>query len=125
MVELDRRRFLYVAAATGVGSAFAVSIPTVPAAADDSGSDAFRPKYQFRAMWIASVENIDWPSKTGLSTQEQQSEFIAWLDLANKLNLNAVISQVRPAADAFWPSDYEPWSQYLTGKQGRTLATTR
>lgn len=70
-------------------------------------------------MWIASVENIDFPSRTGLSVAEQKKEFEAWLDLAVRLNLNTVISQVRPAADAFWPSPYEPWSRYLTGTQGK------
>jgi len=76
------------------------------------------PKRQFRAMWIASVANIDWPSQTGLSVTAQKNEFRAWLDLAVQRRMNAVVVQVRPTADAFWPSPYEPWSQYLTGTQG-------
>jgi uncharacterized lipoprotein YddW (UPF0748 family) len=117
---LDRRRFLGLAGATAVGGAFAVTIGTLPAPAETAGvaADPNRPKRQFRAMWIASVVNIDWPSKPGLTIQQQQAEFIAWLDLAKRLNLNAVISQVRPTADAFWPSPLEPWSQWITGTQG-------
>lgn len=76
-------------------------------------------KHDFRAMWIASVANIDWPSRPGLSAEAQQSELRAWLDLAVKNNFNAVVLQVRPAADAFWPSTFEPWSTWLTGKQGQ------
>lgn len=76
------------------------------------------PKSQFRAMWIATVVNIDWPSQAGLSVAAQQAEYRGWLDLAVQRHMNAVVVQVRPAADAFWPSPYEPWSQWLTGTQG-------
>jgi uncharacterized lipoprotein YddW (UPF0748 family) len=76
------------------------------------------PKRDFRAMWIATVVNVDWPSRSGLSVQRQQQELRSWLDLAVRNNFNAVILQVRPAADAFWPSPYEPWSTWITGKQG-------
>ncbi|MEV0810586.1 family 10 glycosylhydrolase [Micromonospora sp. NPDC050200] len=69
-------------------------------------------------MWISSVANIDWPSGTGLSVSTQQAEFRSWLDLAAQRNMNAVVVQIRPTADAFWPSPYEPWSQWLTGTQG-------
>ena len=74
---------------------------------------------EFRAVWIASVENIDWPSRPGLSTKEQQDELLNILDRASELRLNAVILQIRPAADALYPSPYEPWSEYLTGQMGR------
>ncbi|MFC5825193.1 family 10 glycosylhydrolase [Nonomuraea insulae] len=80
--------------------------------------DPATPKRQLRAMWISSVANIDWPSRTGLSVSAQQAEFRAWLDLAVAKRMNAVVVQVRPTADAFWPSSYEPWSQWLTGTQG-------
>src|SRR4051812_26893879 len=76
------------------------------------------PLRQFRAMWVASVVNIDWPSKPGLSAAQQQAELIGWLDDAVRQHHNAVVLQVRPTADAFWPSKVEPWSQYLTGHQG-------
>ncbi|HEX3534696.1 MAG TPA: family 10 glycosylhydrolase [Gemmatimonadaceae bacterium] len=74
---------------------------------------------EFRGAWIASVENIDWPSEPGLSTRQQQQELLEMLDRAVQLRLNAVILQVRPAADALYASPYEPWSEYLTGKMGR------
>ena len=82
-------------------------------------ADPATPKRQMRGMWIATVRSIDWPSKPGLSAERQQAELIRWLDLAKRLRLNAVMLQVRPTGDAFWPSRYEPWSQWLTGRQGR------
>ena len=74
---------------------------------------------EFRAAWIASVANIDWPSRPGLTSWQQQAELRAMLDRAVDLNLNAVMLQVRPAADALYASPYEPWSAYLTGLEGR------
>jgi uncharacterized lipoprotein YddW (UPF0748 family) len=76
------------------------------------------PKYEFRAVWIASVENIDWPSKKGLPADSQRAEFIRLLDLHKQEGFNAVVVQIRPAADALYPSPYEPWSEWLTGVQG-------
>lgn len=73
---------------------------------------------EFRAAWIASVANIDWPSKPGLSAYEQKAEAIDLLDFLKKNQFNAVILQVRPQADALYKSDIEPWSYYLTGEQG-------
>ncbi len=77
-----------------------------------------QPKYEFRAVWVASVVNIDWPSKSGLPVVEQKAEFIRLLDMHQRNGMNAIIMQIRPAADAFYPSAYEPWSEYLTGTQG-------
>ncbi|MEO8619542.1 MAG: family 10 glycosylhydrolase [bacterium] len=74
---------------------------------------------EFRAAWVATVDNIDWPSRQGLSTAEQQREMIAILDKLVELRMNAVIFQVRPAADALYESKLEPWSEYLTGEMGR------
>jgi uncharacterized lipoprotein YddW (UPF0748 family) len=76
------------------------------------------PKRQFRASWVASVVNIDWPSRTGLTAAQQQAELTGWLDDAVRQRHNAVVLQIRPTADAFWPSTVEPWSKYLTGVQG-------
>ncbi|WP_214410469.1 glycoside hydrolase family 10 protein [Sphaerisporangium fuscum] len=87
-------------------------------AAAACATDATAPKRQLRAMWITSVANTDWPSKPGLSVAAQQAEFRSWLDLAARRHMNAVFVQVRPTADAFWPSKYEPWSKWLTGTQG-------
>ena len=77
------------------------------------------PKREFRAAWIATVSNIDWPSKPGLPAVQQQQEFISRLDQLKYLGCNAVIVQIRPASDAFYESSFEPWSRFLTGKQGR------
>src|SRR5438128_2395687 len=74
---------------------------------------------EMRGMWVATVTNIDWPSKPGLSCEEQQKEMIAILDRARELKFNAIILQVRTSCDAFYPSDLEPWSEYLTGQQGK------
>ncbi len=74
---------------------------------------------QLRGMWLSTVLNRDWPSRAGLSVARQRAELLAHLDRAVDRRLNAVFFQVRPTADAFWPSSYEPWSQYLTGVQGR------
>ncbi len=81
--------------------------------------NAQSPKYEFRAVWVATVANIDWPSKPGLSVKEQQREVISILNRQQELGMNAIILQVRPAADAFYPSELEPWSKYLTGTPGR------
>lgn len=79
-----------------------------------------QPKQEFRAAWIATVDNLDWPSKEAVGNVElQKKEFIALLDMHKRNGLNAVIVQVRPATDAIYPSQYEPWSEWLTGVQGR------
>ncbi|MEH0158210.1 family 10 glycosylhydrolase [Limibacter armeniacum] len=75
-------------------------------------------KRELRATWIASVVNIDWPSRSGLSSYQQKQEFVRILDEHKENGMNAVIVQVRPVADAFYPSEAEPWSEYLTGEQG-------
>ena len=74
---------------------------------------------EFRAAWIATVANINWPSKPGLSTDSQQKEAIILLDFLVTHHFNAVILQVRPQADALYKSELEPWSYYLSGMQGK------
>ncbi len=74
---------------------------------------------EFRGTWVATVNNIDWPSKPGLPVPQQQAELLAILNRADQLRLNVVILQMRPACDAFYASKLEPWSEYLTGAQGR------
>lgn len=118
---LGRRGFLTLATAGVAGSALSVSIGTLaPAQASTAGptGPAVR-KREMRAMWIASVVNIDWPSATGLPADDMRAELVHWLDMAVSYRLNAVFIQVRPTADAFWPSPHEPWSKYLTGTQGQ------
>ncbi len=69
---------------------------------------------EFRGVWVATVANIDWPSKPNLDDETQQQEFRALLDLHQKNGINAVLLQIRPAADAFYRSSLEPWSEWLT-----------
>jgi uncharacterized lipoprotein YddW (UPF0748 family) len=75
---------------------------------------------EFRAAWIATVYNIDWPSKKGLTETEQKKEALAILDKLVSLNMNAAILQVRPHADALYASNHEPWSPWLTGTMGKS-----
>lgn len=77
------------------------------------------PVCEFRAAWVATVGNIDWPSRNDLAVPEQKAELLAILDRAVQLRLNAIIFQVRPACDALYASQFEPWSEYLTGTMGK------
>ena len=74
---------------------------------------------EFRAAWIATVANINWPTKNTLTTQQQKDEAIQLLDLLKSANFNAVIFQARPSSDALYKSDLEPWSYFLTGQTGK------
>lgn len=130
MSGIGRREFLTMAAAGTAAAAISVTIAALdPATAlgapamtgNATPEPASDPnlKRELRAMWIASVVNIDWPSTSGLDAETQKAEFLHWLDVAEENRLNAVFVQVRPTADAFYESPYEPWSQYLTGTQGQ------
>lgn len=74
---------------------------------------------EFRAAWVATVANINWPSAPGLSTEKQKEEALVLLDFLQKHHFNAVILQVRPQCDALYKSELEPWSYFLTGQQGK------
>ncbi|MFC4585123.1 glycoside hydrolase family 10 protein [Sphaerisporangium corydalis] len=117
---------------TGVAYLFGPGAPpadsetkrAAPAAARPAADGACKvsaayPKRQLRGVWIATVHNVDWPSKTGLDPARQQAEYVRILDNAVKRNFNAVFVQVRPASDAIYKSAYEPWSQWLTGTAGK------
>lgn len=78
-----------------------------------------QPKYEFRGVWVATVENIDFPSSRTLTTEAQKAEFISLLEMHKRNGMNAVVVQIRPVTDAFYPSSFEPWSEYLTGTQGK------
>ena len=77
---------------------------------------------EFRAVWIATVDNVDFPSQKNLSQGQQRQELLNILDLAQSLRLNAVVFQVRPMADAVYKPGLEPWSEFLTGQMGRGQA---
>jgi len=74
---------------------------------------------EFRGVWVATVDRIDWPGNGTYNSDSQKIEFIRLLDFHKANGMNAMIVQVRPATDAFYPSPYEPWSEWLTGKQGQ------
>ncbi|MGW8389538.1 glycoside hydrolase family 10 protein [Pseudoduganella sp. HUAS MS19] len=144
-----KRRLTIAAAAAGVAALMGAcsSTPTVPAAgqaaAPPTGGGGGNPPppaagaaaapvpqritgeqppaapREFRAAWVSTVANIDWPSRSNLPPARQQAEALAILDRAKSLHLNAIVLQVRPSADAIYPSRIEPWSEFLTGQQGK------
>src|SRR5262245_12213034 len=77
---------------------------------------------EFRGVWVATVDNIDWPSRPGLPVATMRAELDAIVQRAVELKLNALVFQVRAAADAFYASRLEPWSEWLTGVQGQAPA---
>lgn len=109
----------------GEGSGAPGGIDSVEAAATDvrpggdRKPDPAAPKRQFRALWVTTVGNTDWPTRKGLPVERQKKEFVSIVEYARKLNLNALLVHVRPAGDTFWPSKYAPWSWYLTGTEGK------
>ncbi|MGW2085443.1 glycoside hydrolase family 10 protein [Streptomyces sp. NPDC001880] len=131
MRQLGRRGFVAGAAGVVAGvvsgvtaAGDAVAVPLRQAGAEGTGAPARKGSHhdarrELRGMWVATVANLDWPSKPGLTPAAQRAELIAYLDEAVDRRLNTVILQVRPTADALWPSPYEPWAQYLTGVQGK------
>lgn len=76
------------------------------------------PKHELRGAWISTVENIDWPAKGDTDPESQREDFVELLDELQAAGINAVFAQVRPTADSFFPSEYFPWSHWLTGEQG-------
>mgnify|MGYP002621517408 CR=1 FL=1 len=105
--------FLVVGVLLGASTVFARELPQAIA-------DQLPPvEREFRAAWVATVANIDWPSRPGLSSEKQKAEMIAILDNAVSLNLNAIILQVRPCCDTMYASKLEPWSEFLTGEMGK------
>ena len=119
------RRFcaLALAICASAGPVEAQRAAPAPTASERAGKVVPPPVMrEFRGVWVATVDNIDWPSKPGLSTAQQKAELTAIFDRAAALHLNAVIFQVRPSADALYESKLEPWSAFLTGRMGRAPA---
>lgn len=100
-------------------AALGPATPPAPAAPVTAGPVAAPPPREWRAAWVATVANIDWPSKPGLSAAAQQAEIRTLCDTAAGIGLNALILQVRTAGDALYDSRLEPWSEVLTGTQGQ------
>jgi len=95
------------------------SVPELPEKKSRFKVELPEVKREFRGAWVATVANINWPSKRNLSTEEQKAEAIYLLDLLKSTNFNAVVFQVRPSADALYESCYEPWSYFLNGETGK------
>lgn len=74
---------------------------------------------ELRGLWVATVSNLDFPSRQGLTPDEMRSELGTLVDRSADLGLNALVFQVRPEGDALYRSELEPWSRFLTGRQGR------
>ncbi|MER6571477.1 family 10 glycosylhydrolase [Streptomyces sp. NPDC001093] len=110
MGHLSRRAFTLAALST---------LATAQGAAAAAGHRP-RAAAEMRGVWLATVSNRDWPSRPGLTAAAQRAELTAHLDRAARDRLNTVVFQVRPTADALWPSPYEPWSEYLAGTQGKS-----
>ncbi len=72
-----------------------------------------------RGVWVATVANIDYPSRQGLTADELKSEADTILDNIAAMGLNTVFFQVRPSADALYQSDIFPWSCYVSGTAGQ------
>ncbi len=79
------------------------------------------PKREFRGAWVATIANIDYPKKPTKERAALREQYKNLLDQFKELGFNAVVFQVRPAADAFYPSQLAPWSAYLSGKQGEGI----
>ncbi|MGE8514700.1 MAG: glycoside hydrolase family 10 protein [Chryseobacterium culicis] len=98
-------------------------VATKPTTGTASTEENFRTnlpeiKREFRGAWIASVANINWPSRNDLTVDQQKAEAISMLDMLKDNNFNAAIFQIRPSADALYTSNIEPWSYFLTGETG-------
>jgi uncharacterized lipoprotein YddW (UPF0748 family) len=116
MAESARRARLWLGAALLPLAAFACASAPAQLAPADGPPPVER---EFRGVWIAAVANLDWPSRPGLPPDSQRAELVRLFDRARELRLNAVILHVRPAGDALYASALEPWSEWLTGEQGR------
>ncbi|PKK36233.1 glycoside hydrolase [Siphonobacter sp. SORGH_AS_0500] len=84
------------------------------------GAQQISPKRELRAVWIATVNNIDWPKPGDYNTASQQQSFRQIIDQHQKSGMNALFVQVRDAADSYYAKgSIEPWSKWLTGQQGK------
>lgn len=93
-------------------------VTVIPPAEENFRTTLPEVKREFRAAWIASVANINWPSRNNLTVDQQKAEAISMLDMLKDNNFNAAIFQIRPSADALYTSNIEPWSYFLTGQTG-------
>ncbi len=116
--SLKRRELALLAASSLLGACSSIQPPIAVGGSKDT-LEAPPTRREFRAAWVATVANIDWPSKKGLPMAQQIAEVVQICDRAAQLGLNALIVQVRTSCDALYRSNLEPWSEYLTGTQGQ------
>src|SRR5437763_3432842 len=114
--------FLILGSALATGPDWALAASSRKAAYEPAAVVPPTPLSEFRGAWVATVANIDWPSRKGLSSAEQKAELVALMDRAAQLKLNAIVFQVRPACDALYQSQLEPWSEFITGNMGEAPA---
>lgn len=107
---------LLLALGACTGGPTAPDAPTPPGPAASANPPAL--SREFRGLWVATVANIDWPTRASLTAAEQLTEMRTILDTARSLGMNAIILQVRSAGDALYRSSIEPWSRSLAGAQG-------
>lgn len=98
--------------------ALVIALVLLPFRYGNAQEKIINPKNEFRAVWIATVANIDWPKTNMDPVEKQKSDYIEILDTYKKMNYNAVIVQIRSSGEAFYPTELAPWSRYLTGKEG-------
>jgi uncharacterized lipoprotein YddW (UPF0748 family) len=123
---------LFLVAVLGVGLLRAATYHSAPVAGPTAAGPAAGPAAgttgrcgsvpatatrELRGMWLTTVLNLDFPSRPGESEAQIKAEYEKWLDLAVAQHHNAIFVHVRPSGDAFWPSAYVPWSEWLTGKR--------
>lgn len=108
----------YKAVLGAIAACFVLHSGIAASASAQSSNEPPEIRREFRGIWVATVGNIDWPSRPGLSAWEQQAELIALMNRAVALNMNAIIFQIRPGADALYQSKIEPWAEFLAGQMG-------
>jgi uncharacterized lipoprotein YddW (UPF0748 family) len=106
---------LALAVLAACGDPSGVTSPS-PVPAPDTSAPALQ--REMRGLWIATVANIDWPSRTTLTAAQQRAELVDLLNRAGATGINTIIFHVRPAGDAVYQSALEPWGAMLTGTQG-------
>ena len=81
------------------------------------------PKYEYRAVWLTTIENLDWPRtqvKRPADIEKQKAELVVILDSLQAMHINTVLLQTRVRGDVIYPSSIEPFSHVLTGVSGKS-----
>ncbi|MTJ08949.1 family 10 glycosylhydrolase [Anabaena sp. UHCC 0204] len=116
VVAIVYQALVYLGKAEKIPSNYIVVPPPLPTVANTVKVSHRR---EFRGAWVVSVWNNDWPSKPGLTVEQQKAELVAIIKQLQSLNFNALVLQVRPEGDALYASELEPWSAWITGTQGK------